>query len=98
MIPVVSVIIANYNSSKYIEAALESALHQTLRDIEVIVVDDCSTDGCVKIISEISQRDHRVRLFTTQANTHGPSIPRNRAIQEARGAWIAVMDLSLIHI
>src|ERR1700749_1537721 len=59
--PVVSVSVANYNSVRFIEAALQSALRQSLRSIEVIVADDGSTDGSEAMVAAIAERDPRVR-------------------------------------
>lgn len=89
--PKVSVIIANFNGHSYAKAAVDSVLNQTLREIEVIVVDNCSTDGCYEIVKGMTF-DNRLRVFQTPVNSGGPSVPRNKAIQEARGEWIAIMD------
>ncbi|MEL6928082.1 MAG: glycosyltransferase family 2 protein [Cyanobacteria bacterium J06600_6] len=85
----VSVIIPAYNTGKYITKAIDSALCQTLTNIEVIVVDDCSTDNTVEIIQGFE--DPRLRLI---CNTHnlGAGGARNRAIAAAKGKWIAVLD------
>lgn len=85
----VSVIIPAYNTEQYIAKAIESALAQTLADIEVIVVDDCSTDNTVQIIE--SFKDPRLRLLLNSENL-GAGGARNRAIEAAQGKWIAVLD------
>jgi glycosyltransferase involved in cell wall biosynthesis len=94
--PVVTVIVANYNSGQFIEAALQSALRQSLRAIEVIVADDCSTDGSAALVAAMAAQDPRLRLLTpaagTKATNAGPSAARNRCIEAARGRWIAVLD------
>lgn len=92
MTPKVSVIIASYNGRPFVQAALESALSQTLADIEVIVVDNCSTDGCYEFAKKMTV-DKRLHVYRTPVNSGGPSVPRNRAIQEAKGEWIAIMDV-----
>ncbi|MCL6576831.1 glycosyltransferase family 2 protein [Kyrpidia sp.] len=89
MKPLVSVIIPTYNVGRYIEGALRSALGQTLGNLEVLVVDDASTDDTVARVK--AQADSRVRLFVNEGNK-GPSFSRNRAIAESRGEWIAVLD------
>ncbi|ADG06954.1 glycosyltransferase family 2 protein [Kyrpidia tusciae] len=89
MKPLVSVIIPTYNVGRYIEGALRSALGQTLGDLEVLVVDDASTDDTVARVK--AHADPRVRLFVNEGNK-GPSFSRNRAIAESRGEWIAVLD------
>ncbi|MGF1591261.1 MAG: glycosyltransferase family 2 protein [Pleurocapsa sp.] len=85
----VSVIIAAYNTEQYIAKAISSALSQTLANIEVIVVDDCSSDQTVRIVESFS--DPRLKLLLNTENV-GAGGTRNRAIQAARGKWIAVLD------
>ncbi|MEL6493918.1 MAG: glycosyltransferase family 2 protein [Cyanobacteria bacterium J06623_7] len=85
----VSVIIPAFNTGKYISKAINSALTQTLSNIEVIVVDDCSTDNTVDIVRSFN--DPRLKLILNQQNL-GAGGARNRAIAAARGKWIAVLD------
>lgn len=85
----VSVIIPAYNTEQYIAKAIESALAQTLTNIEVIVVDDCSTDNTVKIVESFN--DPRLKLVLNPENM-GAGGARNRAIGTAQGKWIAVLD------
>lgn len=87
--PVVSVIIPAYNTEAYIAQAIASALNQTLQAIEVIVVDDASTDQTAAIAQSIA--DPRVRVYQHAQNL-GAAAARNRAIREATGKWIAVLD------
>ena len=89
--PTLSVIMANHNGAAYLAAALHSVLSQTVRDIEVIVSDDGSTDDSVTIIRGMAERDNRLRLLTAPANA-GPGASRNRALDAARGAWVAIVD------
>lgn len=95
--PVVSVIMANYNGAAFIEAALASILRQSLADLEVVVVDDASTDDSVARVQAVAARDARVRLLTREASG-GPGAARNAALAAARGQWLAVVDSDdLIH-
>ncbi len=88
---------ASYNSAHYVGDALRSALAQTLRDIEIVVVDDGSTDGSAEIVAAAAVRDSRVRLVRSMVRG-GPAIARNLGLDQARGRWIAVMDSDdLIH-
>jgi succinoglycan biosynthesis protein ExoO len=87
--PVVSVIIPAYNTAIYIGRAIESALTQTLSDLEVVVVDDCSTDETVAVVQSFA--DERVKLLQNPQNL-GAGGARNRALAVARGKWIAVLD------
>ncbi|MEH2157133.1 glycosyltransferase family 2 protein [Nostoc sp.] len=89
MNPKVSVIIPAYNTEAYIAKAIESALEQTLDDIEVIIVDDGSTDKTVEIAKSFT--DQRLKIMVNQQNL-GVSAARNRALRAAQGEWIAVLD------
>ncbi len=89
--PIVTVLMANYNGDRFIEAALQSALQQTLHAIEVLVIDDGSTDGSVALIAAAAERDNRIRLIASSAN-RGPGAARNLGLAAARGRWIAVAD------
>lgn len=87
----VSVIIPVYNAEKYVTAAVESALAQTLSELEVIVVDDCSTDASFQVLSDRFGNDGRVILLS-QPENGGVSMARNRGIREAKGEYIAFLD------
>jgi succinoglycan biosynthesis protein ExoO len=87
----VSIIIPAYNAAGTLSRALQSALDQTLRDIEVIVVDDASKDDTWNVITVWLQRDARLRAIRNKHN-RGKSVGMNRAIALARGAWLAVLD------
>ena len=89
--PVVSVIIANFNGAAYLAEAVRSAQQQTLRNIEIIVSDDGSTDESVGIVKRLMAEDPRIRLLEHRQN-RGPAAARNRAFAVANGEWIAVMD------
>lgn len=85
----VSIIIPAYNTSLYIKKAVESALEQSEQNIEVIVVDDASSDNTVEVVSKII--DSRLKILVNERNS-GPSYSRNRAIKFAQGEWIALLD------
>lgn len=87
--PLVSVIVPAYNTERYISQAIASALDQTLENLEVIVVDDSSTDGTLQRLRQIA--DPRLKIFQNPSNS-GAAAARNLAIQQARGKWIAVLD------
>ena len=89
--PTVSIIMANYNGAPYLAESIGSACRQTLRNIEIIVSDDASTDTSVGIVNQLIASDSRIRLVTSDKNT-GPAAARNRAIHLAKGKWIAVAD------
>jgi succinoglycan biosynthesis protein ExoO len=87
--PKVSVIIPAYNTEVYIAKAIQSALDQTLDDIEVIMVDDGSTDKTVEVAKGFT--DQRLKVIVNPQNL-GVSAARNRALKAAQGEWIAVLD------
>lgn len=89
MNPAVSVIIPAYNTERYIAHAVQSALDQTESNIEVIVVDDGSGDSTATIVKGFA--DKRITLLNT-TNNSGPGHARNRALKEAKGDWIAILD------
>lgn len=84
----ISIIIPLYNKEKTILQSIESVLSQSYRDIELIVVDDGSTDNSVSVVESID--DNRLRLIT-QENA-GPSAARNTGAKEAKGDWIVFLD------
>ena len=87
--PLVSVIIPNYNYAEFVGSAVQSALTQTYRNVEVIVVDNYSTDNSLQILSEI--RDPRLRVL--QFNNGGViAAGRNFGVKNARGEVLAFLD------
>lgn len=85
----VSILIPAYNVEKYIERSLESALNQTYKNIEVVVVDDGSTDGTAEIIKKY-QSDRRVKYV--YQNNKGLASARNTAMKNAEGEYFAMLD------
>jgi succinoglycan biosynthesis protein ExoO len=85
----VSVIVATYNVEDYIQKCLLSILNQSKVTVEVIVVDDCSTDSTIQKVKNID--DDRLKLIQFQEN-RGPSAARNKGIGIANGKWIAIVD------
>lgn len=87
----VSVIMPAYNAEAYVEQAIESVLAQTFTDLELIVVDDGSTDATPLIVQALERRDPRVRLLS-QPNSGRPAPGRNRALRVAVGDYISFLD------
>lgn len=87
----VSIIMAAYNSEKTIGMAIESVLKQTFTHFELLVINDCSSDGTEAIVREFSGRDSRVRLVNNAKNS-GVSATRQRGLTEAKGEWVAILD------
>jgi len=86
----ISFVMAARNAAPWIEVAIASALGQEDVVVEVVVVDDGSTDGTGEIVAELARRDERVRLI--RGDGRGASAARNLALDAARGAWIGVLD------
>jgi len=82
---------ANYNGAAHLADAIRSAQSQSLRDLEIIVSDDASSDESIAIATELMAEDLRIRLVRSCHNG-GPAAARNRAFALAQGEWIAVMD------
>jgi glycosyltransferase involved in cell wall biosynthesis len=87
----VSVIIPVYNTAAFIRECLDAVLGQTLADIEVIVIDDGSTDGCAAILDGYAQADPRVTVIHSARN-QGVSAARNRGIERSSGTYIGFVD------
>ncbi len=88
--PKVSVIIPVYNVEAYLRQCLDSVVNQTLKDIEIICVDDGSTDGSAAILKEYATKDERIKILT-QSNS-GAGAARNAGIARATGEWITFCD------
>ena len=87
----VSVIIPVYNVEDYLKECLDSVLSQTLKDIEVICVDDCSTDDSLKILQEYANNDDRIKIIKNEKNS-GQGFSRNEGIKKATGEYIGFVD------
>lgn len=86
----VSVVIPVYNTAPYLEEAISSIQNQTLREIEIIVVNDGSTDDSLRIIQRLAAGDERIRVISTPNN--GQSIARNIGISCAKGEYVYFFD------
>lgn len=89
--PAVSVIIPAYNCEEYLEEAVSSVLDQTFEDLELIIIDDCSTDGTQALMERLAGRDSRIRIYHNEENL-GAAGTRNRGVMMARAKWIAFLD------
>lgn len=89
--PRVSVLMTTFNGAARVETTLNSVLHQTFRDFELVAVDDASTDGTAKLLADLAANDDRVRVLTTPRNL-GVVDARNFGFAACRGEYIALLD------
>lgn len=88
--PKISVIIPCYNVEKYLRECLDSVVNQTLKDIEIICVNDGSTDGTQKILEEYAKKDSRI--FVINQENSGVSVARNNGIKQVHGKCVMFLD------
>lgn len=87
----VSVIVPVYNGERYLSACLDSLIRQTLHAIEIIVVDDCSTDKTPNILQEYAKKDERIHVIRNETNLR-QGLSRNKALATARGEYVGFVD------
>ena len=90
--PDVSVVVIGYNDRANLPHAIRSVLDQTLRNLEVVVVDDASTDDSVEVAEEIARADPRVSVVRLPENSGGCSRPRNVGMEHARAPYVMFLD------
>ena len=88
--PAVSILVPVYNVERYLRECLDSLAGQTLRDLEIICIDDGSTDSSPEILSEYAYADERFRIITKPNTGYGDSM--NRGLAAARGRWIGICE------
>ena len=86
----ISVIIPVYNVEQYLRQCLDSVVNQTLKDIEIILVDDGSTDSSLSICNEYAQKDCRIKVL--KQNHKGAGAARNKGLEIARGEYLSILD------
>jgi glycosyltransferase involved in cell wall biosynthesis len=90
-LPLISVIIANYNASQYVCKAIDSVLNQDLKNLEVIIVDDASTDNSVSIMKEKYGNNSKVKIYRNSTNLMAGG-SRNKGLENAKGKYIFFVD------
>lgn len=90
-LPLVSVIMPAYNAGEHLATAIESALSQSWRNIELLVIDDASTDGTAEKVRQAAEHDPRIRLITNDRNM-GTGFSRSLALAHARGMFVTGQD------
>lgn len=88
--PLFSIIVPIYNTAGYLDACLRSLLDQTCSDLELIAVDDGSTDGSAEILSRVAKTDARIRIFRKANGGQGSA--RNYGLEKARGRYVLFVD------
>ena len=86
----VSVIVPIYNAAEYLENNIYSIINQTYRNIEIILVDDGSTDDSLEICEKVKSKDSRIKLISKENG--GVSTARNEGLKKATGKWVMFMD------
>lgn len=86
----VSFVVAIYNVEKYLGKCIESLIHQEMKEVEIILVNDGSKDGCLKICNDYAARDERIRVIDQE--NQGANAARNNGLQAARGEWVYFVD------
>lgn len=88
--PLVTIIIPVYNIEDYLSRCVHSVLNQTYQNLEILLVDDGSTDGSGRLCDELAKEDSRIKVFHKENG--GSSSARNLAIEQARGAYLGFVD------
>lgn len=88
--PIISVLIPVYNSSEFLKESIATVLNQTFKDIELVVVDDGSTDNSLEILEDFAKSDNRIKIFTKENG--GSASARNMALKNALGKYISFFD------
>lgn len=87
----VTVLVAAYNAARYLEECLDSLVNQTLQDIQIVCIDDASTDSTPEILKRYAESDSRIVLLRMERNS-GQAVARNRGIEVADGDYITMLD------
>lgn len=89
--PKISIIIPVYNAEQYLRKSLESIIKQTYQNIEIICIDDCSTDNSLKILEEYAKQDQKIKIIKNSINK-GQAYSRNEGLKIANGKYIGFVD------
>lgn len=87
----ITVLVAVYNAEKFLEKCLDSLLSQTLHNIQIVCIDDCSTDHSAQILMDYARRDERICLMHTPVNS-GQAVARNVGLSVAQGEYTTMLD------
>lgn len=87
----VSIITPTYNSIRFLDDTIQSIRSQTFTNWELLITDDCSTDGTWELLQKYQEEDNRIKIFRLEKNS-GPGVARNNSIKHAQGRFIAFCD------
>ncbi len=87
----VTVLVAVYNAEAWLARSLDSLLSQTLRDLQIVCIDDASTDGSLQLLQQYAARDERIEVMALSEN-HGQAYARNQGLQKAQGDYVCFLD------
>lgn len=90
--PLISIITPMYNAIKYIEETVLSVINQTYKNWEMIIIDNCSTDGSATIVNYYQKNNKNIKYIKLDFNSGGPARPRNIGLDNAKGQYIAFLD------
>lgn len=91
VVPLFSVVIPVFNSEKYLSRCIDSIISQDYTDFELVLIDDCSTDGSYAVCCSYAQTDSRIRALRNEKN-EGVTVTRNRGIEESTGSFVLFVD------
>ena len=80
----VTVLVAVYNAEAWLARSLDSLLAQTMRDLQIVCIDDASTDGSLQLLQQYAEHDERIEVMALSEN-HGQAYARNQGLQRAQG-------------
>lgn len=89
--PLVSIIVPVYNAEKYLPQCLDSLINQTMGDIEILCINDCSTDSSLDILHKYAKKDNRIRILQNTKNS-GAAFSKTKGIKESKGEYIGFVD------
>ena len=89
--PLVSVIMPVYNAEEFLDKSVSSVINQTYKNLEILLIDDCSTDNSYNILKEYANKDNRIKVFHNEQNKH-VSATRNVGIKNATGKYLYFID------
>jgi len=95
--PKISIVISVYNGEGYLKKALLSIENQDFKDIEIIMVDDCSKDNSVNLIKELMVKDPRIKLYQNEQN-RGILYTKTRGVLNAKGKYVMTLDEDNIYV